>query len=104
MAPKLHSDPFEKPDLLLRQNQELVLETLPEEDSWKPRLRATMRSGNGAMVNIDGDVIAIGEEINGFRLLEVQERSAVFSKNGERIPVSLDDAVEFEEQDRNRRR
>ena len=94
VAPKLHLDPFEKPDSLLLQSRELDVEPLPEPVSWQPELRATMRSSTGAMVNIDGDIIAIGEEINGFRLLEVQERSAIFGKNGEKYPVSLDDVRE----------
>jgi hypothetical protein len=94
MAPKLHSDPFEQPDLLLQQTRELEIEVKPEASSWQPRLRATMRSAHGAMVNIDGDIIGIGEEINGFRLLEVQERSATFSKDGKKFPVSLDDVAD----------
>lgn len=96
VAPILHLDPFEKPDLLLLQDRELDVEPLPEPVSWQPELRATMRSTQGAMVNINGDIIAIGEEINGFRLLEVQERSAIFGKNGEKYPVSLDDIPELE--------
>ena len=96
MAPKLHSDPFEQPDLLLQQSPELEADILPESRSWQPVLKATMRSTKGAMVNIDGDIIAIGEEINGFLLLEVQERSAIFGKNGEKYPVSLDDIPELE--------
>lgn len=94
VAPKLHLDPFEKPDSLLLQHRQLETAVLPQPVSWQPELRATMRFAQGGMVNIGGDIIAIGEEINGFRLLEVQERSAIFSKDGKKFPVSLDDVAD----------
>ncbi len=103
VAPKLHSDPFKEPDLLLTSSKKSQSENAGEKAAdWQPRLRATMRFGSGAMVNVDGDIIAIGEEITGFRLLEVQERMAIFVKQGQEYPVSLDDLPQTPESERYR--
>lgn len=106
VAPILHSDPFERPDLLLQPKPELEaeLEIQPDAGTWQPELRATMRSSKGSMVNIGGEIIAIGEQIDGFRLLEVQERTAIFDKGGQHYPVSLDDAWKKESEERERPR
>ena len=57
-------------------------------------LRATMKAGDASMVNIDGAILRIGEEIDGYRLVAVGEGTAVFTR-GE-IPYVL--AIVEEEQ------
>ncbi|NKB35810.1 MAG: hypothetical protein GKR93_01390 [Gammaproteobacteria bacterium] len=102
MAPKLHFDPFETPEMPARQEIEEGKEIILEPLAWQPRLKAIMRSNRAVMVNIDGEIIGIGEELNGFRLLEVQERAATFEKNGKIFPVLLDDARDPELRERGR--
>ena len=61
---------------------------LPE-PSWKPELAAVMLAGPKSVVSIDGTLVRIGDEINGHRLVEVHERTAVFVKNRKRVTLSL---------------
>jgi hypothetical protein len=43
------------------------------------------------MANIDGKIIKVGEEVAGFLLVDVSERSAIFEKYGKRIVISMDE-------------
>jgi hypothetical protein len=45
-------------------------------------LRATMASPRGALVNVDGHILSVGEELVGYRLVSVGEGTAVFVRNG----------------------
>ncbi len=54
-----------------------------------PVLRATLSLGRASLADVDGDIIGIGEEVNGYRLLAVNEGSAVFSKDGKRLELSV---------------
>ena len=42
------------------------------------------------MANINGEIIKIGEKIDGFKLVKVHERDAFFIKNGLKYHVSMD--------------
>ena len=44
----------------------------------------------GPMVNVDGVILEIGEEIDGFRLVEVREYEAVFVRDGARRTLIMD--------------
>ncbi len=61
-----------------------------EQQAWSPKLSATLRSGKNSMANVNGAVIKLGETIDGYRLIEVNKRSAVFIKNEHRIQLTLD--------------
>jgi hypothetical protein len=52
-------------------------------------LRATMAAGANSLVNIDGRIVAIGDDYAGYRLVSVGEGSAVFMRNGIRFPVAV---------------
>lgn len=62
----------------------------PPPKAWQPRLRAVVVAGNRSMVSVEGSIIFLGEQIDGFRLVQVEERSATFSKNGVRVEVKMD--------------
>ena len=55
-----------------------------------PELRAILLAGSKSMVNLGGTMVRIGEAIDGYRLLRVSQRQAVFSKDGTNIALSLD--------------
>jgi hypothetical protein len=42
------------------------------------------------MVNLNGAIISLGEEIDGYRLVKVGEQTAVFAKNGKRHVLSME--------------
>lgn len=59
------------------------------EAPWKPELAAVMVAGPRSAVNVEGTIVRIGEEINGHRLVEVHEQTAVFVKDRKRVTLSL---------------
>jgi hypothetical protein len=52
-------------------------------------LRAVMIGGARPLVNLGGTILGIGDSMEGFLLVEVRERSAVFTKDGKRIELAL---------------
>ena len=83
LAPKLHFDPFERPELLSRPPPAVLENTEPAAPPmWQPRLRAVMVAGRASVANVEGQLVGIGEELDGHRLVEVTERRAVFEKDG----------------------
>ena len=98
-AQLLHHDPFKKPEL--EYVSEVPNETVKAlkqsvREAWYPQLRATMRAGRQSMANVNGDIIKVGEKIDGFELVKVLEREALFIKNGVEYPISMDQIYEDE--------
>jgi hypothetical protein len=48
-----------------------------------------MLAGAKSIVNVGGELVQIGEQINGYRLVEVREESAVFVNDKKRVTLSL---------------
>ena len=57
------------------------------------RLRGTMLAGSNSVANIDGTIIGIGQQLNGYTLVSVQQRHAVLDRNGTQMKLSIDDAA-----------
>ncbi len=57
--------------------------------TWSPWLKATLVAGENSFANLGGTVLKLGEETHGYRLLEVREWTAVFSKDGERVRLAV---------------
>lgn len=89
-APLLHIDPFAKPVFLENPGVSPGREGRPQEVIFSPKLLATIRFSNGSMANIDGEIVRLGEELDGFRLLKVTARSAVFEKYGKKFVVTME--------------
>jgi hypothetical protein len=53
------------------------------------KLQAVMVAGPKSIANVDGKMVRIGDEVYGYRLVEVHERGAVFEKNKTRVVVSI---------------
>src|SRR6266699_2488409 len=53
------------------------------------KLQAVMVAGPTSIANVDGTMVRIGDQIYGYRLVEVHERGAVFEKNKARFVVSI---------------
>ena len=82
----LRHNPFQKPNL------DLVRTETPNNASvsWTGELRGVISGGKEALINVDGEILMVGDEHQGFRLIDVRERTAVFEKNGKRMLLSLD--------------
>lgn len=90
-APVLNIDPFEEPILIEKNEADLTGEQMSQYGIWNPQLRGTMRSSSGAVANIDGEIILVGEMVEGFRLVGVRERSVTFEKMGRKYVISMDE-------------
>ena len=83
----LHKDPFLQPDLSLINNQS---EQATTPISRKLKLRGTLRSGTSVLANINGTIMAIGDELDGFKLISVTEHSATLENNNEQLELLLE--------------
>ncbi len=81
-------NPFTKPDFSQRSEQAEV-----EEQTAVPQallhLRAVLYSSTTPLVNINGRILAEGDEIDGFLLQEVIEDGAILSKDEVQIMLSM---------------
>ena len=60
--------------------------TAPE---WRPTLRGVLLAGGKSLANVEGQMVAIGETLDGHRLLSVSEYQAVFEMNGRRTTLDM---------------
>ena len=87
---QLLQNPFKPPQLLQQSDTAKPNKNKPIRENWYPQLRATMRAGENSMANINGQILSIGEKIDGFELVEVYERDVFFIKQGLKYHVSMD--------------
>ncbi len=88
----LHRDPFKQPKLLEEPEQADepdVSEVIKVPPPWTRELRATMVAGQASMANVDGVLVILGEQLDGFTLVDVRERSAVFEKDSVRRVLTI---------------
>lgn len=84
----LRHDPFARPNLALAPASAAQASEVPAKE-WKPQLRAVVVAGKSSMVNVEGTIVSLGGQIDGFRLTSVEERKAVFMKDGARVELTL---------------
>ena len=61
------------------------------EDKVELNLTATMVSPQRPMVIVDGELLGIGDRIDGLRLIKVMEGKAVFRRNGRNFTFEISD-------------
>jgi hypothetical protein len=88
---RVRHDPFQRPVIPQTSVAETEVSKPAAKQVWAPKLTATLRAGRNSMANVNGKIIKLGETINGYRLIEVDERSAVFLKNKQRTHLTIDD-------------
>ena len=92
VAQELRHDPFKKPDFLQQLSSKKV--EVPQEDTiilLEGELRAIINAGPRSMANIDGNILTMGEELEGYRLVGVRDREAVLERNGYRQILTIDE-------------
>ena len=85
-GPSPRFDPFDRPPLtgdVSSRRSNLA------SASWSPWLKATLVAGESSLANLGGVVLKLGDETHGYRLLEVREWTAAFSKDGERVVFAV---------------
>ncbi|RDH85502.1 MAG: hypothetical protein DIZ78_11225 [endosymbiont of Escarpia spicata] len=84
-------NPFNKPEVLATPPKvERKKEIQAVEQEVMPKLRATLMSDAVPMVIVDEEMLGVGGDINGYRLLSVEEGQAVFEKLGKRYTLKLE--------------
>ena len=52
-------------------------------------LRATLLAGRDSLANVDGHILRLGEELHGYRLVEVSEGRAVLASDEDRLELDV---------------
>lgn len=85
-APPARPDPFLRPNLAPEAAAEAVPAPAP---AWRPALRAIVSAGERSMVKIGAVVVELGEELDGYRLVRVDEDKAVFARGRQRVALTM---------------
>jgi hypothetical protein len=92
-AIRILHDPFQKPAIPQANIAEPEASKASTQNTWVPLLKATLRAGRNSMANVNGKIIKLGETFNGYKLITVEGRSAVFIKNKQRIKLTIDEST-----------
>ena len=88
----LKNNPFERP---LMTDKSKPDQTAPAQAALTlMTLRATMAAGPDSLANIGGEILGIGQQINGYTLLAVHPRHVVLEKNETQKTLSIDNDTE----------
>ena len=98
----LRHDPFARPVLTVTapKSSGAPAAAVEETPPWAPNLIAVMVAGKNSLVNLDGGIVAIGQEIDGYRLLQVREREAIFTKGKQRILLKMETPMSRQNKER----
>jgi hypothetical protein len=88
----LKHDPFARPLLSasLPNNSATANAQAEVETPWNPQLIAVMVSGKSSLVNLDGVILKIGEEKDGYRFVQAKDHEVVFKKGNKRIVLNME--------------
>ncbi len=84
--PMLVHNPFSRPPSEVTRARDSVIER-DDGDGETIDLRATMIGGVSKLANVAGRILKPGDEIEGYKLIAVYERYAVFRRNNEMMTV-----------------
>lgn len=88
IPPTLTVNPFSRPAWLSDARTASTGQlTTPNADGID--LRATLMAGKASLANVGGKIIGIGEEVDGYKLVSIDESAAVFSYDDGSIRVSV---------------
>lgn len=85
----LKTNPFERP-LVTSSKDDVPDEVVVEAPQVTLELRGTMAAGENSLANIGGEILAIGQEISGYRLVAVHQRHVVLEKNETQRTLQID--------------
>ena len=85
--PILKQDPFLAPSFSNKSAANTLTTATVSGDGLQ--LRGILMSSNNPMVNVNGEILSVGDVIDGYQLLDVTEKNAVFEKQENRITLDL---------------
>ena len=83
----LKTNPFLRP--LVQDKRETPADNNDGQVVAEMELRATMMAGQRSQANIGGKVIGLGEEINGYQLIEVHPLHIVLDRDGKSKEIKI---------------
>ena len=87
----LLNNPFTRPEILKPKPPPAPApKVLLPPEQVELELSATMVSENAPMVVVNGELLALGETIEGLRLIAVMEHSAVFARGGRKFTFEIE--------------
>lgn len=102
-AETLQHDPFARPLLTARTDTAAantgattVATNSDPVSTWNPKLTAIMVAGKHSLVNLEGKLIRIGEESDGYRLVQVKDGEAIFKKDNQRVVLRMENQAPAE--------
>lgn len=94
-APALRKNPFARPPS--ERTAPVAFEARGEGTTQELDLRATLVGSRERLANVDGKTVRPGDEIQGYKVVQVFEDRAVFAREGSRLTVFV--KPELEEND-----
>ena len=88
---ELKTNPFERP---LIKESVADPQSTAEAPSTAMALRGTMAAGRYSLADISGEILAIGQQVNGYTLVAVHEHHVVLQKDAIKTTLSIDKDVE----------
>lgn len=86
---KLHKNPFVKPAYISTHSMSDNSDSGKAYSQADIELFATLYAEDQSLANVDGVIMFVGEKIKGYKLISVGVGTATFSKNGEKITLSV---------------
>lgn len=92
----LRKNPFSQPEVVKKPPPPppVAVEIVLPVEEVELNLSATMVSATNPMVIVDGELLTIGDRIEGLQLIAVMEGSAIFSRGGKKYSFAIDDRRE----------
>lgn len=86
----LNNNPFSRPEIVNAPPPPAVRDAVVPAEEVELELTATMVSESVPMVVVDGELLTIGEKIEGMKLIAVREGEAIFTRAGKRFSFKID--------------
>jgi hypothetical protein len=88
---KLNKNPFIKPIESRHKEVRTVNSIEVSEPLSENSLRATLKSVDNSIANVDGIMVFLGDKVKGYELIHVGEGTAIFMKENKKISLSVSD-------------
>ena len=86
-APRLQANPFDRPNFIMNLGEAAFAEVV--EQRAELTLRATMVTSNGALANINGELVSVGAQIEGYRVARITEGRAVLRSGADELVLDV---------------
>lgn len=83
----LATNPFDRPSFVLNLDESTT--TGQMRVPLRLELRTTVVGADSALANINGQVVTVGETLDGYRVAAIREGRVILTKDGERIELDI---------------